>query len=245
MNEFQVQTLHKLEATLDKLMENIPAPQLKRFGDSYAYRFAENTIHQAIVQKLARIISGLYAAQMLLDNGFLQEQGALHRMLDEFQEDAVFLSFAVIDGKITELHKRYLDAFFAEELDIPNDLLKSSQNRAMIPRKKIRAFIANRDDGDDQNPSRAISVGTTLSKAYSGYVHGASPHIMEMFDGQPPRFQVSGVCNTSLVDAHKDDLWNYFYRGVCTFGFAAMAFDNRNAIEEIMSYLRKIDAASS
>ena len=37
------------------------------------------------------------------------------------------------------------------------------------------------------DPSRGIGVARTVSKAYSGYVHAASPQIMDMYDGDPPR----------------------------------------------------------
>lgn len=60
-----------------------------RHGDSFVFRYEEKTLLQALIQKLARMVSGLHAARLLCDNGFLQEQRALQRMLDEFHEDLV------------------------------------------------------------------------------------------------------------------------------------------------------------
>ena len=144
-------------------------------------------------------------------------------MLDEFQEDVIFLSFAVIKNEVTDLHHRYLEAFYQEEFDKPEDPVSSTQKRPMASRDKIRAYIA-RLEGRGLDQSRSIAITRTLSKAYSGYVHGASHHIMEMYGGNPPRFHVAGMRGTPLYADHQNDLWNYFYRGIGSFGFAAKAF---------------------
>ena len=80
----------------------------------------------------------------------------------------------------------------------------------MVPRQKIRAFISNNDGIDD--PSSSIAAIRTISKAYSGFVHGASPQIMDMFGGDPPRFHTKGMLGTPRVEEGLKDLWNYMYR---------------------------------
>src|SRR5438309_6221879 len=177
-------TLQNMERTLAGLVRRVPAPKRVPMGDSFAFRYVEKSIHQAIIQKLARIISGLHAARILLESGFIQEQAALQRMLDEFQEDVTFLSYAVISNDIKDLHRTYLEAFYEEEFDKPNDAVGSTQKRSMVSRQKVRAYIA-RIEGSGLDASRAVEVTRTISKAYSGYVHGASPHIMEMYGGNP------------------------------------------------------------
>lgn len=94
-----------MESIFKTLEMRVPAPKLISFGDGHVFRYLERSIHQAIIQKLARIISGLHAARILLSFGFVQELGALQRMLDEFQEDVTFLSYGIIFNDITDLHK--------------------------------------------------------------------------------------------------------------------------------------------
>ena len=105
----------------------------------------------------------------------------------------------------------------------------------MVPRKKIRAYIAQ-IEGRGLDPSRGVALGNTISKAYSGYIHGASPHIMEMYGGNPPHFHVTGMRHTPRFIEHQDDLWNYFYRGICAFGFAAKAFGDEELFASIQKY---------
>lgn len=207
-------------------------------GKEYVFRYQEKTIHQAILQKLAREVTGLQAVRLLNKAGFLQEQASLQRMLDEFNEDIMFLCFAIIFKDLTDLHTEYLDAFYQEEFDNPESAIKSSQKRPMISRKKIRAFISkNRGTGYDQ--SATIEASRTLSKVYSGFVHGASPQIMELYYGSPPRFHLLGAHKSPLYEDHVEDLLNNFYRGILSFVFAAKAFSDELLTKKILKFSKE------
>jgi hypothetical protein len=166
------------------------------------------------------MVSSLHAARLLLEAGFVQEQAALQRILDEITEDISFLSFSVIFGDSTPAHKNYLDYFFQEEFD-PNDVVVSSKERGMVPRKKIRAYL-DRCVSGPKGSSKDLDASRTVSKAYSGYIHAASPQIMDMYGGIPPQFQMRGMHGTERQAEHRADLWSYFYRGIVAFGFVAM-----------------------
>ena len=129
-----------------------------------------------------------------------------------------------------------LEAFYEEEFDKPDDPVSSTQKRPMVQRDKIRAFIARIEGSAGLETSRGIVIARTHSKVYSGYVHGASPQIMEMYRGNPPRFHVSGIHEALLFSDHQYDLWNYFYRGMCIFGFAAKAFGDEAQFVKIQNY---------
>jgi hypothetical protein len=69
------------------------------------------------------------------------------------------------------------------------------------------------------------------------YVHAAAPHLMELYYGSPPGFQLdAGAHSSPLYQGHVDDLLNYFYRGVLSFAFAAKAFGNESLIKAIFDY---------
>jgi hypothetical protein len=164
-------------------------------------------------------------------------------MLDEFNEDILFLAHGVVSGNSTELHGEYLAAFFEEEFDDPSSGFKSTQKRPMIPRKKIRAYLA-RIEGFGFDPSRGTEIMRTVDKTYSGYVHGASPHIMDMYYGDPPRFHVRGMLGTTLLDEHREDLWNYFYRSISSFVWAAKAFGDEAMCQRAVEYMRSFARAN-
>jgi len=237
------QALEMMAIAFDALSGKVGDPQLQPMGDGYVYRYKEKSIYQAIIQKLARAVTGLQAISLLNKAGLLQEQAALQRTLDEFEQDIVFLCFGIIFDEITDLHREYLAAFYQEEFDDPKSSIRSTQKRPMIPRKKIRAFIS-KDRGTGYNQSSTIEVGRTISKAYSGYVHGASPQLMELYFGDPPRFQLSGGTDSPFYDDHLEDLLNYYYRSILSFVFAAKAFGEEALFEKVRDYSREFAVAS-
>ena len=243
MDHLYLEALQIMEEWLRVLEKRVPPPQLVSLDGQPAFRYTEKTIYQAIVQKLVRLVSGLGAARVLLVHGYVQELGALQRMLDEFREDVTFLSLAAIYNERTDLHVRYLEAFYQEEFDKPGDPVDSTQNRPMIPRKKIQAYIS-KSEAAALEPTRSIQLSKTISKAYSGFVHGASPHIMEMYGGNPARFHVQGMLGTPRVAIHREDIWNYFHRGIVAFGFGAKAFDAEDLLKSILKFRDYFEAAS-
>jgi hypothetical protein len=183
MDDLYEQLLRDMEIALERFTSKVPPPQQVPFAGSFVFRYVERTAQQAIVQKLARIITGLRAALLLVRSGLLQEQSVIERVLDELAEDVLFLALGIAKGELEPKHKRFLDSFYQEEFDIPDNPLQSTQKRPMTNRKEIQAYIAA--TGTVGNPSLNQEVARTLTKAFSGFVHGASPQIMEMYGGDP------------------------------------------------------------
>jgi hypothetical protein len=244
MDAMYDEALRNMEQSLEAFAAKVPQPKEVAMGGGYVLRYQERDVHQALVQKLARLISGLHAARLLLANGFLQEQGALQRILDEFNEDIQFLTFGIIFGDTTDLHREYLEAFYQEEFDDPGSAFKSSQKRPMIPRRKIRAYIARITGVAAYDPSTNLELMRTVDKMYSGFVHGASCHIMEMYYGEPPGFHVRGMLGTTVIDEHREDLWNYFYRSIVSFGLSAKAFGDDVMHASILKYMNTFARAN-
>ncbi|HMF77705.1 MAG TPA: hypothetical protein VK604_18760 [Bryobacteraceae bacterium] len=235
IDEAYDKTLRNMEKCHRLLAASVPPPQAVPRGDGFVLRYSECNVHQALVQKLARVVSGLHSARLLLTHGFFQEQGALQRMLDEFNEDILFLAYSVVVGDTTKLHQDYLEAFFQGEFDDPTSAINSTQKRPMMSRQKIRAYLA-RIEESGLDPSRAADVMRTINKTYSGFVHGASPQIMEMYDGDPPHFHLSGMLGTTFANDHRNDLWNQFYRSIASFVWSAKAFGDEVMCESILQF---------
>jgi len=243
MNNLSRQTLTVLENAFRRLEQQVPPPNPTRVKGHVLLRYREQSIEQALIQKLARYISTLHATQLLLNHGFVQEQGILQRTLDELNDDIFFLAIAITNDKITDLHQRYLKAFFAEEFDNPSDPVGSHSDRDIVPRKKIRAYIS-RIVGGSSNPSRDLAVSEIVSKVYSGFVHAASPHIMELCDGTPPRFHLSGMLGTQRIEGYEYDIWNYYYRGLLSTAAIGKAFGDASLVEALLKYSFKFQEAS-
>ncbi|WP_085694562.1 MULTISPECIES: hypothetical protein [unclassified Pseudomonas] len=228
------QALNYMERIVSVFAERVPAPQKVEFRDSFVYRHVEKTIYQALVQKLARMVSSLHAAKLLLEAGFIQEQASLQRILDEITEDISFLAYSVINGDSTPILEQYLENFFQEEFHSHAESV-SSINKGMVPRKKIRAYL-DRCVSGPKGCSKHLDSARTLSKAYSGYVHAASPQIMDMYGGAPPGFFMRGMHGTTRQAEHRADFWNYMYRGLMACCMAALAFRDNELFTSIRDY---------
>ena len=85
MDDHYRQYLIDMGAWFQRIECRVPPPQKVPYLDHFVFRYFEKTLEQAVILKLARVVTGLHSARILLNNGFLQEQAALHRMLDEYQ----------------------------------------------------------------------------------------------------------------------------------------------------------------
>ena len=243
MDELYEELLKHFELTVHQLAERVPQPQFVQIKQIRAFRHVEQTIHQAIVQKLARMVSTLHAARLLFNYGFVQEQASLQRILDELQEDILFLVTGILNNdQNSSLHTRYLNAFFAEEFDA-DTAIESTQKRDIVPRRKIHAYLS-RGEFSPTDPSSGAELLRTMSRAYSGYVHAASPHIMDMYGGEPPRFHVRGMKGTPIYDGHRKDIYNYFYRGICSCALAYKAFGDEVYFNKSHALLREFEQLS-
>ena len=237
------QALKVMRHAFRRMEQQIPPPQAVPWKDGFVFRHVEKTVQQALVQKLARVVSGLHAIDILLINGFVQEQGVLNRTLDEIGEDVTFLTAALTNDTVTDLHRQYLEAFFAEEFDNPDSSMDSTQKRNYPPRKKIRAYNM-RILGKGVNPSQALDAGDTVHKTFSGYVHAASPQIMDMCGGDPPKFHLTGMNGTPRIGEHVEDAWNYYYRGLLVTTCVAKALGDAELVAHLYKYIGQFERES-
>jgi len=239
------QALAEIDAAFAKYVRYVPQPQRVPFKQHFIFRYKEQTVQQALVQKLARVISGLRACGHLLDYGHVQEVAILQRTLDELGEDIAFLAAAVTNDAITPLHKQYLDSFYEEEFDLNTGKLLQRRKRHQVPRDKIIGYITRVLSGSGPvDPSTAIDSHHNLNKVYSGFVHAASPHIMDMYGGNPARFHTAGLLGTPLVEHQQDDLWNYFYRAIGQAVIVGKAFGDVPTVTRLLAYVTHFEKCS-
>lgn len=227
-----------MERWVHELAGLVPAPQLVNRSGLRVFRFLEQTPDQAIVQKLARLVSALRAARVLLDRGFVQEVGILMRVLDETQQDVVFVLSGLKNP--TDLDREFLEAFYEEEFDA-DTAVASTQRRKMIPRKKIRARIAkffSELPGSRIDQSSHAEGLRKIDKTQSGYVHGASGHLMEMYGGRPPQFcfHMNGIAGTSVEQVRREEFWYYVYRSIMVFAMAVYRFRGDEGSDTVWAY---------
>ena len=208
--------LMHLDYAFRDFAECVPAPKMHELEEGAIFRFENQGIKEAIVLKAARLQSLVRASLVLAQHGFIQELGILQRAISETQEDILFLVFGVTlrQGK---LHEKYLDEFWRKPVD-ESGQLKGHGNS--VPRKKIRAYVIKETNKDKKYvESEGIRNSRSLYSFESGYVHGASEQIMDLYYPaqnilRVPSFHTKGLAGTARAEEYRQDFWDYIYRSV-------------------------------
>ncbi|GHE05810.1 hypothetical protein U879_04615 [Defluviimonas sp. 20V17] len=226
------------------LCRSIPPPQRIDQKGLTTFRFVEKRPDQAMIQQLARVISGLRATFLLLEQGLFQEQIALCRMLHDIEEDVTFLAHASRQHPAPRLLTDYLDAFFAEEIALES--LEEGQRvkgRSAPSRRKIINYLASYV-GTGDNPFEVSNNALAIHFTLSGYVHAASSQVMEMYDPESSFFVTAPSPNNPFRKDHEHDMWNYVYRGVLSFLRVAATIGNEDARRECALFLKEFKRLS-
>lgn len=168
--------------------EFITEPGLERFR----YKNPDSCTFQVI--KCVRVISAYNASICLLREGYVQEVGALIRMILEFLHDIDFIQQGINSGQMTDKQKEMLTLFFQDDLRTSEQLLSTHSKRPAVIRSKVYALIAK--FLNPKNPDRVQRIVRILEETYSGYIHGSYPHVMELYAGDSWRFYTKGMPDT-------------------------------------------------
>ena len=182
--------VHRIEARFQK-------PELVKVNGVPQWRYPTFKLEQMCLLRAVRILSAFSAIRELLRTGFVQEIAVLLRTIDEFQEDIVFLTENYPATELSPLQQKFMEEMGKEEYYDPNHPFAAQITREPPIRKKIRAAFA-RFLSPVVNPSDSQKTAQITTDCLSGYVHGAYPHIMELYGGLPPtsHFHLTGMLNT-------------------------------------------------
>jgi hypothetical protein len=214
-----IQVLANAVASLDDcvraLASSFPNPELVKVGQDqvkFRHRYQGDLLLSYL--KAIKIASTNNAALLLLRAGYVQEVYALCRIMDEAGEDIQFMAQPLGEGgEPSKDQNRFFNEFYQEEFDDPDDPL-SSATRDRVSRRAIRAALGRFAAGAGIDSSKHQAIGKTLYATFSGFVHGAYVHIMELFGGNPPLFHTRGMLNTPRMSEAIDNHANYVYRSL-------------------------------
>jgi hypothetical protein len=230
-----VQTIDQAVGRMETL---VPPPTWTHLhGDAHAHRYVEHQARQALVLKSVRLSSALRAGWLLLQNGLVLDAGATMRALDELESDIMFLAGPLVFQHRREpRHDQYLAEFFQKEFDHP-DPLQATQKRNRVSRRDIRAYVA-RTYNARLPVSQVVAVTETIDATFSGYVHGAAVHIMDVYDGR--KF----VLPLQTADRRLSDMMEqyvlYIHRAMMAVAVAAKAFGDSGTFEMVYQAVHSV-----
>ena len=204
-----------------KLIEAaLPQPVVVDVSGQKQYRYTEHTPYHVAFLKAIRVVSGLNACLYLLPGGFAQEIMVIVRTLDDFTGEIMFILENAEAGTLTKHQEKFLADFYREEFVNSNNPLLNEDRRDTVPKKSIIASLA-RQMRPYANPSDLQKMFIVTNDALSGYVHGAYPHIMEMFGGGPPQFHLEGMTGSPRIPMCIRQMEIYTQRAIMVFDVLA------------------------
>lgn len=230
-----ISCVHRLSVSIKAIEDGlVPTPELIDVSGQKQHRYAKNTVYHIAFLKGVRVVSGLNACLFLLQGGFIQESMVIIRTIDDFLHEMVFILEKAETGQLDDHQNKFKEDFFREEFKNPNNPLLNETRRETVPKKKIWASAA-RQMGSYLNPSDLQKMFQVNNDALSGYIHGAYPHIMEMYGGRPPKFHVTGMKAAPRVRMCISQIELYTHRAIMVFeGFAKTL-----GSQELLEYLHE------
>jgi hypothetical protein len=204
-----------LDQCVQALSSSFALPRRVVINDMEVFRHTQQDDLLLSFMKLVKIASHNNAAMVLIRAGYVHEVYALCRMIDEASEDIHFMEGPHgEDGKPTKQQFTFINEFFQEEFS-GEDLVESHNTRDRVPRQKVRAANARLGAGDVKlDPSREVKVVGVLSGTFSGFVHGAYVHLMELFGGPFLRFHTRGMLGTPRLQECLANQVHYVFRSL-------------------------------
>jgi hypothetical protein len=240
VDDYLKTVLDRLEGQYHAMARAVESPTARVISTRQArgvwFRHARHSDTLLCFLKGIKLVSTLNASLLLVQQGYVQEAGALFRIATDCFTDILFFLMPLDGDDISKDQDRFFDEFFQEEFDDPSDPLGSNQKRDSVSRRKIFAGFGQLVQAH-LNPSDAQSVMSLTHKVFSGYIHGAYPHIMELYGGNPPRFHMSGMTGTPKQAESLKQLLDQLYRAIMVSELLARKLccdDVRRAIRELL-----------
>lgn len=225
------QSVDRLCAIVDQLGSSFPPPTIVPRGDGFVDRHKPSQKSNGLLCyiKAVKLCSTLNGILCLLDKAFVQEAYALSRISQDQVEDIHYM--VIPRGPNQTLDKWQVKAseeFFQEEFD-PTDPVGTSSERERLARQKVRTAITN--DMDDPSNSNAIAKMTY--RTFSGYVHGAYVHTIELHNA-------FGHYRMHGSPEHLADAINYAPHFVFQAVLAIEFFINRSSRDDLTPQIQEL-----
>ena len=147
----------------------------------FQWRFREKNERALLVGKAIRMVSGLRAAFMLAELGYIAESGTLLRTVSDFANEVISICEGYAKGSPTSDQKKFVEQYFAP-MAIDLDEYEYQSRERWVTRKQMLAGHVRWATEKGENTERARKVLGFLLYGYDKYVHGAYITAMELSD---------------------------------------------------------------
>tara|TARA_R110002110_G_scaffold387330_1_gene599158 strand:+ start:563 stop:1237 length:675 start_codon:yes stop_codon:yes gene_type:complete len=188
--------LFQLQTFVDRLrLETIGEPHYN--ANHKVFEYADHSPIVVVILKLLRAVHGLYAMESLRASGLFIDFGATIRMVNDCVEEVYFILEAYPKAPSTNV-TQFVNGFFEHSID--NYLDATTEP---VARNKIRNAVVRVLHNGNQDEATRVRV-EHIYKTFCGYIHANYVHIMEVYGGSLPSFNLSGVPSLNQREIRKE-----------------------------------------
>jgi hypothetical protein len=176
-------------------------PRIVPEGDDLIrLEFRQHLPHAVMIGKSVRAVSGLQAALVLADLGYVAECAALLRMVSDFCSEVTAIGRALNSGgELPSAVRTFVEQYFTRKARTPEELAAEERTR-YVSREELMKAEGRSAEGANLNGEQLRGVRRFLNMTYDAYVHGAYETTMELYDPLTGRFLVGGHPDVSKRD---------------------------------------------
>ena len=161
-------------------------------GDLIRLEFRQHIPHAVMIGKCIRAVSGIRAALVLADLGYVAECAALLRMVSDFCTEITAVREALNrGGELPAAVRTFVDQYFAQKPRTPDQLATAERTRYVSREELMKAELRLAENSEVDGEQMRI-FHRFLNMTYDAYMHGAYETTMELCDPDTGRFMMSG-----------------------------------------------------
>ncbi len=184
--------IEQLDGWVNDLATLLMPPRLVPEGsDLIRLEFRAHVPHAVMIGKLVRAVSGLRAALVLAEAGFLAECAGLLRMVSDFCTEVVAIGEALRrGGEPPRAVRDFIDQYFTPKARTVSEYAAREHTRYVSREELMKGVVRLAEGTVDGEWLR--SVHQFLNMSYDAYVHGAYETAMELCNPSTGVFAMRG-----------------------------------------------------
>jgi hypothetical protein len=232
---------------LDPWVNELAAPLLPLrivpVGDHRLRReFSIERPEAVMVGKLVRAASGISAAMLLSDAGYITESGTLLRVVSDFCTEITAVGEALNrGGPPPRAVADFVAQYFTPKATTPEEHAASDRIQ-YVSREELMKAEVRLADAASMDSATLRTLHRFLNMSYDAYVHGACETTMELYDPATGRFALRGFPSAELRLEHVEAVALVLHPVVVAVELTADVTSSSAVFQEARDARRAMDA---
>ncbi len=182
---------------LDEWVDGLAAPlmpprQFVEGSEVVRLEFREHRPHAVMIGKCIRAVSGIHAALVLADLGYVTECASLLRIVSDFCIEINAIGEALNSGgELPRAVGSFVNAYFVPLPRTP-EAFAAAERGNYVSREELMKAEVRQANNAKLDRVQLLTTHRFLNKTYDAYVHGAYETAMDLFDSDTGRFMLHG-----------------------------------------------------